>query len=533
MPSNHRYHSRLLKKWGGLGMKQKITIDGNSVNLDQVVATAKGAIFELAASARQRMDESRQYIENKMKSGDAIYGVNTGFGALSAVRVSDNDLDQLQLNIIRSHSAGIGEPLNYEQTRVVLLLRANTLARGHSGVRSAVVDKILEFLNADVLPVVPSQGTLGASGDLVPLSHVALSLIGEGKVWDLQNHKPVATAQVLKEKNILPLVPHAKEGLALINGCQVMTAIGLLTIGRIMDLNLLFDLSGCMSLEALRGGRGPFDALVSATRPHRGEIQTARNLLDILGEDSEIGNSHFDCDRVQDAYSLRCMPAVHGAVKDATKNALETLLVEANSSTDNPLVFDRENKILSCGNFHGEPVAFQMDFLGIAMSALASISQCRISRMITPLFSRLPAFLTPNPGLNSGMMMVETAAASLVSENKVLAHPASVDSIPVSVDKEDHVSMGTIAARKLKSITDNAENVLAMEMLTNMQALHLLRPLKAAGTVEATFQHLHKRITLAKTDRVFSEDLDFLRDEIRSGELVRILNAHAPKVKCW
>ncbi|MEQ1666677.1 MAG: aromatic amino acid lyase, partial [Bdellovibrionales bacterium] len=349
----------------------------------------------------------------------------------------------------------------------MMVLRANTLARGHSGVRVEVIEKIIEFLNKDVIPIIPQQGSVGASGDLAPLSHLALALIGEGEVWGGDF------------KGIQPLQLQAKEGLSLINGCQVMTAVGLLALHEARDLLKIADITGAMSIEGLRGSRKPFDPLIAATRPHAGEAPTARNLLKVMSEQSEISESHAVNDpRVQDAYSLRCMPAVHGAAKMAINYAVKVLETEANSSTDNPLVFADEAKILSCGNFHGMPVAHAMDFSAIAISSLASISHERISKFISTQMSELPPFLSPNGGLNSGHMIVQVASASLVSENKVLAHPASVDSMPTSAEKEDHVSMGTIAARKFSQIVKNAQYVLAMELLASTQALDMLLPLK-------------------------------------------------------
>lgn len=503
-----------------------IEITGSSVTVESVLQAAYGRtknqqqarsglpIIKLAEGARKRMKKSRAYIDGEMKKGAVIYGVNTGFGALSNVSISNKDIVELQRNLIRSHSVGVGEPFSPEETRAIMYLRANTLARGHSGIRPEVVDKILEYLNANLLPVVPSQGSLGASGDLAPLAHLALGVIGEGQFW--------AKGKIAKKKNIKPLHLQSKEGLALINGCQVMTAVGILTTQRACELSALADVVGAMSLEGLRGSRDPFVAQISETRPHPGEKKTAANMRQILGKNSGISESHKNCDRVQDAYSLRCIPAVHGAVKDTLSSTIETLLIEANSSTDNPLVFADSGQVLSCGNFHGEPVAFKMDFSAIAMSALANISQCRISRMINPAFSQLPAFLAPAPGLNSGLMVVEYAAASLVSENKIYAHPASVDSIPTSVDKEDHVSMGTIAARKLKLIVENTSNVLAMECLTAMQALSLLREsgLTPSAGVKAAYDFLIKEIPLAKKDRVFANDVKKIKSHIDSGALL-------------
>lgn len=497
-------------------------LNGQNLDLNSVWRISLGETkLELDDGARANVRESRAYIERQIDQGEVIYGVNTGFGAFSNVKISAADIVQLQKNLIRSHSSGVGEPFTKEQTRAIMALRANALARGHSGIRDSVIDKILEFLNHGVIPVIPQQGSVGASGDLAPLSHLALALIGEGEVW--QDDKPISTEQLLQKKNIKPLELQAKEGLSLINGCQVMTAVGLLALYEARRLAWTMDLAGCMSLEALRGSRKAFDPLIAATRPHPGEAKTARNVVKILGPTSAIAESHLDCNKVQDAYSLRCIPAVHGAAKDAlryTQNVLET---EANASTDNPLVFAKEGKILSCGNFHGEPVAFALDFAAIALSAMASISECRIEKLINPAMSDLPAFLAPNGGLNSGHMIVQVAAASLVSENKILAHPASVDSIPTSADKEDHVSMGTIAARKFQSIAGNAENIVAMELLSSSQALDLLKPLEPSGAVKAAHMLVREVAPFAKEDRVFAKDISAIKEQIRQDRYAQML----------
>ena len=513
-------------------------ITGNNVTLDQVVRVAHDTTLslELSPDARQSMVKSRAFIENKIAGGEVMYGVNTGFGAFSSVRISDDEIERLQRNLIRSHCCGVGNYFSPEQTRAIMFLRANTLARGHSGIRPEVVDKILEFLNHNVIPCVPSQGSVGASGDLAPLAHLALALIGEGEVWSEADGKaeapttsvptkwePKPCSQVLPAKNLIPLVLKAKEGLSLINGCQVMTAVGLLAAAQTRRLLFMADAAGAMTLEALKGSRKAFDPLIAATRPHPGEAKTARNMLKILGDSSPISLSHTHCNKVQDAYSLRCIPAVHGATKDALRRTVETLEIEANSSTDNPLVFADDGKILSCGNFHGEPVAFVLDYLGIAVSAMASMSECRIEKLINPNTSDLPAFLTPQGGLNSGHMIVQVCAAALVSENKILAHPASVDSIPTSADKEDHVSMGTIAARKLQQIVANAENILAMELLSASQALDFLKPLSPAGAVLAFYQHIRSRVPFANEDRIFSKDIATLREMIENSELENLL----------
>lgn len=497
-------------------------ITGSSLKAEDVfrVAHNPGLKVELSAEALGQMKKSRDYIERRIRAGEVIYGVNTGFGAFSSVRISDSEIEELQRNLIRSHSVGVGTPFTREQTRAMMLLRANALARGHSGIRPAVVEKILEFLNHNVIPVVPSQGSVGASGDLAPLSHLALALIGEGEAW-ADDGSVTMVSSLLQKHQLRPLELQAKEGLSLINGCQVMTAVGLLELEKARRLLKLADIAGALSLEAMRGSRKAFDPLIAMTRPHAGEAKTAGNLRRILGDTSEIAESHENCSRVQDAYSLRCMPAVHGAVKDTFHHVLRVLEAEANSSTDNPLVFADDNKILSCGNFHGMPVAFAMDFAGIAFSSLASISECRTAKLINPALSELPAFLTPHGGLNSGHMIVQVAAASLVSENKVLAHPASVDSIPTSAEKEDHVSMGTIAARKFSQILENATQVISLEFLAASQGLDLLKPLKPAAGVKAAHDCLRAVVPFAEKDRIFSLDQRKVRELIQKDQLLQ------------
>ncbi len=497
-----------------------MVLTGHDLTIEKVreLALSPEINCQIADSARALMQESRSYIEGRLAKGEVMYGVNTGFGAFSNVRISDSEIEELQKNLIRSHSAGVGTPFSIAETRAIMLLRANALVRGHSGIRPAVVEKILEFLNAGIHPVIPSQGSVGASGDLAPLSHLALALMGEGEAWGA-DEKPVEVAKLLALKNIAPLTLKFKEGLSLINGCQVMTAVGMLAAYDARRFLWMTDLAGAMSLEALKGSRSAFDPLISATRAHPGEAKTARNMLKLLGATSGIAESHIDCGKVQDAYSLRCIPAVHGAAKDSLGYIWKVLETEANSSTDNPLVFAKENKVLSCGNFHGEPVAFAMDFAAISISATANMSECRIEKLINPAMSELPAFLAPKGGLNSGHMIVQVAAASLVSENKILAHPASVDSIPTSADKEDHVSMGTIAARKFAMILRNAENVVAMEMLSATQALDLVKPHKPAAAVKAAYDLIRQTVPFAETDRVFSKDVNEIKRLIVEDKL--------------
>ena len=495
-----------------------IQLTGENITMENVFSVARGESVVLSGKAKARMLESRRFIESCLESGEVIYGVNTGFGHFSQVKISREQIIELQKNLIRSHSMGVGEAFTREETRAILFLRAGALARGHSGVRPVVVETLLNYLNNDIIPVIPQKGSVGASGDLAPLAHLALAIIGEGQVWGDDNQF-LPVHHLLEKKSVKPLKLEAKEGLSMINGCQVMTAVGLLNLFKARRLLWLADLSGAMTLEALKGSRKAFDPLISASRPHPGEAKTARNLLKLMGETSGIAESHLGCEKVQDAYSLRCMPAVHGAAKDSLRHVLSVLEIEANSSTDNPLVFAKEGKILSCGNFHGEPVAYALDFASIALSGLGSISECRLEKMMNPSVSGLPAFLSPEAGLHSGHMIVHVAAASLVSENKILSHPASVDSISTSAGQEDHVSMGTIAARKFGSVVKNTEYILAMEMLSSTQALDLLKPLEPEAVVKAAFVDIRRQVSFARKDRVFSEDVQKIKKMIEDNIL--------------
>jgi histidine ammonia-lyase len=508
-------------------MEKKILLTGENLSIEDVWAVAhQKACVELSEESIKKIQKSRDYIESRINAGEVMYGVNTGFGAFSSVRISDTEIEALQRNLIRSHSMGVGPSFHPTQVRAIMLLRANALSRGHSGVRVEVVQKILEFLKHDILPMIPQQGSVGASGDLAPLSHLALSLMGEGDVLEVTSPDDFkvskkSCAEILREKNISPLTLKAKEGLSLINGCQVMTAVGMLAAYQARRVLWMMDIAGAMTLEALRGSRTAFHPLIAATRPHPGEAKTASNLRALLSETSSIAESHAGCNKVQDAYSLRCMPAVHGAAKDALRYVWNVLQTESNSSTDNPLVFADHDEVLSCGNFHGEPVAFALDFAAIAMSGSSSMSECRIEKLINPAMSDLPAFLAPQGGLHSGHMIVQVAAASLVSENKILSHPASVDSIPTSADKEDHVSMGTIASRKFSQVVANAENIVAMELLSATQALDLLRPLRSSKAIEKVYDLIRTQIPFAKEDRIFSKDVQCLRQMIQDGSLLK------------
>ncbi len=500
----------------------KISIDGKSLILELVEKiafdlTAKDKI-SLTSQARKRMELSRRYIESKLQGDEAIYGVNTGFGMLSAVRISDDKLGQLQLNLLRSHAVGIGRPLSEPEVRAAILLRANTLAAGYSGVTPKLVDALLALLNKSIHPWIPEQGSVGACGDLAPLAHLALVLIGEGKAY--VNGKLVSGAQALKSAGLKPYKLRAKEGLSLINGTQIMTAVGALTLVKAERLAHLADVAGAMSVEALAGSAAPFDADIHRIRPHAGQILVAAHFRKLL-KNSQIMNSHTDCGRVQDPYSLRCIPQVHGIVRDVLAHVRRVLEVEINSVTDNPLVFvgKGRSKILNAGNFHGEYVAIAMDELAIAISELANISEQRLEKLINPTFSELPAFLIEDGGLNSGFMIVQVAAASLVSENKVLSHPASVDSIPTSADKEDHVSMGTIAARKARDIVNNAWNVLAMEFFAAAQGFEFRKPLRPAKPLEKPYRAIRSRVTPVTQDRAFHQDIEKISELMLEGAL--------------
>ena len=500
-------------------MVKTVLLDGASLTPADVERVAsRRASVRLQARARRRMLRSRRLIDRLARGAEQIYGVNTGFGRLKDVQIPSRRLVELQTNLIRSHCAGVGEILSDDQTRALMLLRANVLARGNSGVRPLVVERLVEMLNRDILPRVPSQGSVGASGDLAPLAHLALSLLGEGDV--LMRGRRLPASRALKVAGIKPLKLQAKEGLALINGTQLMTALGTLALLRAENLARHADIAGALSLEGLKGSRRAFDPRIERLRPHPGHVASASNLRRLLGH-SEVERSHAGCGRVQDSYALRCMPQVHGASRDALAHVRAVLETEINAVTDNPILFLKERELLSGGNFHGEPVAMALDYFGIAVAELASISERRLERLTNPDLSGLPAFLTPEPGLHSGFMMAQVTAAALVSENKGLAHPASVDSIPTSASQEDHVSMGAWAARKALRILENAERVLAIEILAACQGLEFLAPLKTSAPLEAARRALRRKIPRLTADRVLSEDIGHMTDLLRSGEILR------------
>ena len=448
------------------------------------------------------------------------YGINTGFGKLSDVQIPADQLATLQLNLVRSHCCGIGEPLTRSETRAMLLLRANVLARGHSGVRPVVIETIVRMLNDDIYPVIPSRGSVGASGDLAPLAHLALGAHRRRRSF-LSRATHACTSCARMQADILPLRLEAKEGLALLNGTQAMGAVGALALARAWRVTRLADLAGAMSLEALRGTPAAFDPRIHQARPHSGQIDAARHLIDLLA-DSPIRESHRTNDpRVQDAYCLRCMPQVHGAVRGALVHVEQVIAIESGSATDNPLIFvDETGKgdIVSGGNFHGAPLALALDYAAIAMTDLMSIAERRIDRLINPDINEgLPPFLSDSPGLSSGFMIAHVTAAALLSEAKVLAHPASVDSVPTSGGKEDHVSMGMTGALKLKQIVANAECVLAIELMTAAQGLDYRQPLRAAVRVEQARLQVRNKVAPLREDRVLSSDIEGLAQDICEG----------------
>lgn len=508
-----------------MGTKGTITIDGESLTLGDVAEVARGrGEARLSEGARRAMEASRAVVAERAGGEEPVYGVNTGFGDLANVRISAEKLEVLQERLILSHAAGLGEPLAEPVVRGMLLLRANALARGRSGVRPELVERLLAMLEHGVTPVVPSRGSVGASGDLAPLAHLALPILGRGRV--LFRGREVPAAEALSEIGLEPMTLAPKEGLALINGTQAMTSLLAVTLVELGSLVRLADLAGAFSTDALRGTDTAFDPRLHAQRPHPGQTASAANLFRLLAG-SDIRESHrFGDIRVQDPYCVRCMPQVHGAVRDVVDDAGRKVEIEMNSVTDNPLVFapgdgggDEAGAILSGGNFHGEPMAFAADFLAIAATELASISERRIEKLTNAAFSGLPPFLAPDAGLDSGFMIAQVTAAALVSENKTLSHPASVDSIPTSADKEDHVSMGMWAALKLRQVVANLRRVLAIELVAAAQGIDLLRPLESSAPLERLHRELRSHVERWDQDREMAPDLVAVETLLSDGGL--------------
>lgn len=502
---------------------KKIIIDGNSLTLDDLVNVARYNFpVEISKEAVEKVKISRQIVDDIVEAEQISYGITTGFGKFSDVAISKEQSRQLQKNLIMSHSCGVGNPLSEEMVRAMMLLRANALSKGYSGIRYESLDVLISMINKKVHPIVPEKGSLGSSGDLAPLSHMVLTMLGLGEA--MYQGKKMSSKEAMEKAGIKPLeYLGAKEGLALINGTQCMTAMGAITIYDAINLMKTADISLCLTMEALNGITCAMDERVHLVRPHKGQFNTAKNVLKIV-EGSEMVSEQGQL-RTQDAYSLRCSPQIHGAVKDALEYVKNKIEIEMNSVTDNPIIFPGENqKIISGGNFHGEPMALAFDFLGIALSEMANISERRLEKMVNPALSHgLPAFLVNQGGLNSGFMIVQYSAASLVSENKVLAHPASVDSIPSSANQEDHVSMGTIAARKARDIMDNVRKVIAMEILTSVQAIDLRGKKKLGLGTEAAYNIVREHTSFIDKDRIMYKEINICEDLIKDNLLVEVV----------
>lgn len=485
--------------------KKYIEIDGKSLTIESSMEIVKENLnLELSASAVKKINQSRKLVEKWIDSNSPVYGITTGFGEFKDVMISKEDTAQLQRNLILSHSAGVGAYIPDIIVRLMLLFRINSLAKGYSGVRLELIEFMIDFFNSGIIPLIPSQGSVGSSGDLAPLSHLALVMIGEGMCK--YEGEIMTGSEGLEAVGLEPLVPEAKEGLALTNGTQMMSAYMCKSLYDAIYLSKLSDLSAAFSVEALMCTDKAFADELQQLRPHKGQIETARNLRKLL-KSSEIMKSHKHCNKVQDSYSTRCIPQVHGAVKDTILHCKKILETEINSTTDNPIIIPEKNAHYEGGNFHGEPLAFIGDFLAIAVSELGSISERRISRLVDGSLSGLPRFLTNHGGLNSGLMLAQYTAAAIVSENKVLCHPASVDSIPTSANQEDHNSMGSIASKKCYDVVNNVKKVIAIELLTAAQGLDFLKPLKAGIGVDKAYELLRSRVSFMETDRVVSEDI--------------------------
>jgi histidine ammonia-lyase len=493
---------------------------GGALKLEDVVAIARGAAVSFSGGVVERLERSRRVVEEAVSSGRVVYGVTTGFGSLADIRLSPENASELQHGLLRSHAVGVGMDLSEEEVRVMLGLRAHVLALGHSGVRVEVARRFVDLLENRIYPVVPEQGSLGASGDLAPLAHLALGAIGEGLVRVGGDAAPVPAMEALRQAGLGPIVLEAKEGLALINGTQAMAAVGALAAARCSNLAKAADVSAALTIEAVLGTDRAFDERVVGLRPHQGQQASARNMCRLL-DSSEILASHRDSQHaVQDAYSIRCAPQVHGSFRDVVGNAIGTLEIEMASVSDNPIVTD-DGSILTCGNFHGQPVANAMDSLAAATVGLASISERRLYRMLDDKTSNgLPAFLVGEPGLNSGFMVAQYTAASLVSECKSLAHPAAVDSITSSAGQEDHVSMGMIAARHARECVTNAEIVIAIEALAAAQGCELRSPLVPSAGSQAAIRAIRARVPRLERDREMKPDIDAAVELVSSGELV-------------
>ena len=500
--------------------KAVVTIDSKTLSIADVVNVAKHNYnVRLSKEAILNIKRGREIVEKILLENKIVYGVNTGFGAFCKEIISKENIKQLQKNLLLSHATGVGEPFDEEIVRAIMLLRANTLASGNCGVRVELVQALLDMVNAGVHPYIPQKGSVGASGDLAPLAHLGLVLIGEGQAYYKGNL--LSGKEAMKAPNIKTLEVEAKEGLALINGTQVMTGVAALVTYEAETLMKTADIISACTIDVLKGSDTPFDKRLHELRPHPGQKMSAQNLRHLM-KNSQIRESHRGCDHVQDAYSMRCTPQVHGASRDTLEHVKKVTEIEINSVTDNPMIFPETEEFLSGGNFHGQPIALVMDYLGIALSEIANISERRIERMVnSKLSEHLPPFLVKDGGINSGLMITQYTAASLVSENKVLAHPASVDSIPTSANQEDHVSMGTIAARKAREILSNVEYVLAIELLCAIQALDFIREFKSGDGIEIVYKLVREKVSHLDKDRPLYTDIDVLKNMISSGIILK------------
>src|SRR2546421_3392087 len=484
-----------------------LELDGQRLSLAEVSAVARAEqTLSLSPAARARVEKSRAVVEQIISENRTVYGINTGFGKLSDIRIDRSDLQALQVNLVRSHSCGLGNPLSIDETRAMLLLRANVLALGYSGCRPVLIEKLIDMLNRGVTPVIPEKGSVGASGDLAPLAHLALTVIGEGEAF--YEGERMSSADALQRAGIGPLQLDVKEGLALLNGTQAMTAVGGLALHRAERIARLADVAGAMSLEALKGTPVAFDERIHNARPHPGQTAVAQHLRELL-RDSEIRESHLQNDpRVHDAYSLRCMPQVHGAARGARAQPKDIVELETGSATDNPLVFAESEEVLSGGNFHGAPLALAFDYAAMAVTDLMSITEPRLDRLVNPDANEgLPPFLTSQPGMSSGFMMMQVTAVALLNEAKGLAHPASIDNLPTDGGKEDHVSMGMTAATKLRSIVDNAELITAIELITAAEGLEYRAPLQPGRGVKQAYNIVRAHVPRLAEDRPLSPDI--------------------------
>ena len=504
--------------------EQLLVLTGETLSINDIVDVARHKRMKVIISeeTKSKMQASRDYVAKVANEKRVVYGITTGFGKFKNVVIAQDQLCQMQENLIMSHAVGVGEPLKEEEVRAAVLVRANSLVKGYSGVRIELVEKLLELVNADIYPYVPCKGSVGSSGDLAPLSHIMLVILGMGEVIEGGQRKP--SNEVLARLGIQPIKLVAKEGLALINGTSVMTGIAALAIFDAELLTQMADISGAMTLEATMGTVAACHHMVHLARPHIGQQTVAENIRRLCA-DSAIGYSHRNCDRVQDAYSLRCMPQVHGAVRDSLRHIRSVVEIELNSATDNPLIFHDYDLIISCGNFHGEPIAFVMDYLGIVIAELGNIAERRICRMVDPATSEgLPAFLIPHEqaGLSSGYMISHYTAAAVVSENKILAHPASVDSIPTSANQEDHVSFGTIAARKARQIIENVYEVIGIELMSAAQGLDFHKPLLPGLGCQAAWEMIRQFVPFSEKDKILYQDMQTIRKEIMlDGKIVQ------------